>query len=220
MNTIVFKLDTSHQRDRIRQIEMSGVFRGGRAQSLDHGVSMTIVIESRRKSLTTIHKAWPGATVIDVTSKGPEPWVKFSPFWPHGGIPIPNTPGITAESVEGLWQGLKVFERADIDAAKWAITSMKSIKRGARSFGAVLGHRFGVDSEELLAYRDARIKIYLPAYQWVLQNRLSKEVAALKKIKGDIVLLDYETNADIDNLKKPLSHASLVRRYVEDAWPE
>lgn len=180
---------------------------------------MAIVVESRRKALTTIQKAWPRATVIDVTSKGPEPWVRFSPFWPHSGIPIPNTLGMTAESVEGLWQGLKVFERADIDAAKWAITNMKGIKRGARSFGAVRGHRFGTDSDELLAYRDARFKIYLPAYQWVLQNRLSKEVAALKKVKGDIVLLDYETNADIDNLRNPLSHASLVKRFIENEWP-
>jgi hypothetical protein len=180
---------------------------------------MAIVIESRRKSPATITKAWPSATVIDVTSKGPEPWVRFSPFWPHGGIPIPNSPSLTAESVEGLWQGLKVFEKSDIDPAKWVITSMKSIKRSARSFGAVRGHRFGIGNDELLAYRDARIKIYLPAYLWVLQNRLGKEIAALKKVQGDVVLLDYETNADIEDLRKPLSHASLVKRFIDGNWP-
>ncbi|MFO0881095.1 MAG: hypothetical protein U0840_27545 [Gemmataceae bacterium] len=47
-------------------------------------------------------KLWPGATIIAVTSMGVEPWVRFRPFYPHGGIPIPNTPSHTAQSVEGL----------------------------------------------------------------------------------------------------------------------
>jgi hypothetical protein len=64
-----------------------------------------------------VEKLWPGATIIDVASKGLEPWVR--------GIPIPNTPSETAQSVEGIWQGLKVFEREDIDASKWAITDME-----------------------------------------------------------------------------------------------
>jgi len=83
---------------------------------------MQVLVESRRKKLTRIEHLWPNAAIIDVTSKGTEPWVRFSPFYPHGGIPIPNTLGETAQSVEGLWQGLKVFEREDIDPGKWAIT--------------------------------------------------------------------------------------------------
>ena len=62
---------------------------------------MAIVIESRRKKRATIEKVWPGALILDVTSKGEEPWVRFSPFYPHGGIPIPNSPGTFAQSVEG-----------------------------------------------------------------------------------------------------------------------
>lgn len=183
--------------------------------------SQMIAIESRRKSSATIASIYPGAEIIDVTSKGVEPWVKFSPFFPHGGIPIPNTPDTFAQSVEGLWQGLKVFEQEDIDPSKWAITDMAGIKRGGKSRGAVLGHRFGAASDELLNYRTARIKIYLPAYRWVLDNRLKAELAKLKKlVKGGLVLLDYETNGDVDNLSKPLSHASLIKRLLEDSWPE
>jgi hypothetical protein len=76
---------------------------------------MTIIIESRRKKLTGLEKLWPEAMILDVTSKADEPWVRFSPFYPHGGIPIPKSPEAFAQSVEGLWQGLKVFEREDID---------------------------------------------------------------------------------------------------------
>jgi O-acetyl-ADP-ribose deacetylase (regulator of RNase III) len=75
---------------------------------LPEGAPATLTVESRRKKRATIEKTWPGALILDVTSKGEEPWVRFSPFYPHGGIPVPNSPGTFAQSVEGLWQGLKV----------------------------------------------------------------------------------------------------------------
>lgn len=181
---------------------------------------MSIVVESRRKKLASLQKLWPGAVILDVTSKGPEPWMRFSPFYPHGGIPIPNSTGAVAQSVEGLWQGLKVFDREDIDPGKWAITNMAGIKRGGKSRGAVRGHRFG-GGAELLGYRDARFRLYLPAYHWVLENRLTDEVAELRGILAErpVVLLDYETNSDVEDLSKPLSHAALVRRHLEGTWP-
>ena len=182
---------------------------------------MTIAVESRRKKPDTLEKLWPGATVIDVTSKGAEPWVRFSPFYPHGGVPIPNTPSETAQSVEGLWQGLKVFEREDIEPRKWVITDMSGIKRGGKSRGAVRGHRFGVGSDTLLGYRDARFRIYLPAYKWVLEHRLASQVEQLRRLVADtsLVLLDYETNADVEDVTSPLSHAALVMYHLKNTWP-
>ncbi len=180
-----------------------------------------IVVESRRQKLATIEKRWSGAAIIDVTSKGVEPWVRFSPFYPHGGIPIPNSPGEFAQSVEGLWQGLKVFEREDIDPSRWAVTNMTGIKRSGKSRGAVRGHRFGISSEVLLRYREARYAIYLPAYRWVLENRLGSQVGELRQrcLERPIILLDYETNGNVDDLTIPLSHAMLIKYYCESTWP-
>jgi hypothetical protein len=181
-----------------------------------------ITVESRRRSAANLRAAHPGAEIVDVTSKGPEPWVRFSPFYPHGGIPVPFTPGRTAASVEGVWQALKVFERADVDPARLDVTSMKGIKRSVRTNGPVRGHRRGLDGDDLLSYRDARRLIYLPAYRWVLEHRLAALVEQVRKLAGEpggVVLLDYTTNDDIDDLSTPLSHAGLVRRWVEDAWP-
>jgi hypothetical protein len=182
---------------------------------------MLIAIESRRKKLASVERLWPGAATIDVTSRGIEPWVRFSPFYPHGGIPIPNSPSESAQSVEGLWQGLKVFDGEDIDPAKWAITDMSGIKRGGKSRGAVRGHRFGVGSDILLGYRDARLRIYLPAYKWVLENRLVAQVEELRRqlAEKSIVLLDYETNLDVEDLSRPLSHAALIKYHLEGSWP-
>ena len=182
---------------------------------------MPFVVESRRKSLAKIQANHPGAIVLDVTSKGPQPWVKFSPFFPHGGIPIPNTPGRTALSVEGIWQGLKVFENANVDTSKMSNCTMTGLKRTQRRFGHVKGHQFGLISQQLLPYIVARKAIYLPSYRWVLEHKLESEMETLRQIAADklVVLLDYETNPDWQDPRRPLSHAALIQQFLERRWP-
>jgi hypothetical protein len=175
-----------------------------------------IEVASRRRKVD--HR---GAVVVDVTSRGPEPWVRFSPFYPHGGIPVPMSPGVTSESVEGVWQALKVFESADVDPSKLAVTSMKGLKRTVRRFGPVRGHRAGLTGDRLLDYRTARYEIYLPTYRWVLENRLRDLVAELRELAGssEVVLLDYTTNGDVDDLSTPLSHAALIADHLRRLSP-
>jgi hypothetical protein len=62
---------------------------------------------------------------------------------------------------------------------------------------------------------------YLPSYRWVLNHHLQKQLAELQRLAMEkpLVLLDYETNAEIEDCARPLSHASLVRRYLEGDWP-
>jgi hypothetical protein len=178
------------------------------------------LVKSRRASVEKLLAQHPGAIVVDVTSRGPEPWVRFSPFYPHGGIPVPFSPGRTAMSVEGIWQGLKVFEGADVDPATLQVATMKGIKRTVRTFGKVLGHRSGLAGDRLLPYAEARRVIYVPTYRWVLEHKLAAEIAALRQLRESgrtVLLLDYETNGDMDDLSRPLSHASLVARYLEEA---
>ena len=181
---------------------------------------MEILVASRRVPLATHLHRWPEAAMVDVTSRSPEPWRRFSPFYPHGGIPIPGSESIRAQSVEGLWQGLKVFAHEDADADKWEMTTMRGIKRSAGGRrGAMRGHRFGQgDGSVLLPYGEARRRIYLPAYHWVLENRLGVELAELRALAAyrRLVLLDYETNADPDDLTRPLSHAALVKAFLEE----
>ena len=183
---------------------------------------LMITVESKKKKLETLMKDYPGAMIIDVTSHADDEFVQFSPFYPHGGIPIPFTEGVTSQSVEGIWQGLKVFEDVGVDCTTFRIKDMKNIKRTTRKYGKCLGHRKGIHGEELLEYIEARKLIYLPSYKWVLDNKLQKLVTAIRVIAKNkpVVLLDYETNADVDNPKKPLSHASLIKAYIEGNYPE
>ena len=165
-----------------------------------------------RQAAASAAREQPERVIIDVTSRADEPWVRFSPFYPHGGIPVPGSDDTTAASVEGIWQGLKVFETTDVDPTRFEVTTMRNLKRTVRKHGRCLGHRFGVDGEELLGYAEARSRIYLPTYAWVLEHRLQSELAALveKATAAPLTLLDYETNTDVDDLSRPLSHAGLV----------
>ena len=180
----------------------------------DSKMKPMIIIESKKKTLESLKAQYPDAMIIDVTSHAQDEFVKFSPFYPNGGIPVPFTDDI-AVSVEGIWQGLKVFEDADVDTSFFSKRDMKNLKRTVRKYGPCLGHRKGVHGEELLGYIEARKHIYLPCYKWILENKLQKLVAA-----KPVVLLDYNTNPDVNNPKKPLSHASLIKAYIEGNYPE
>ena len=104
-----------------------------------------IVIESKRKKIENILKKYPNAIIADVTSQAKDGLVKLSPFYPHGGIPVPFSDGMTATCVEAVWQGLSKSKT--------------------------------------------------------------------------IVLLDYNTCCDVEDLSKPLSHAFLVKAYAEGLYP-
>ena len=180
-----------------------------------------IVIGSKRKKRENILKKYPDAVIADVTSHATDALVRLSPFYPHGDIPVPFSEGYTAMCVEAIWQGLKVFESADVDVSMFANDTMKNIKRTVRRFGKPLGHRKGVKGTELLGYIEARKQIYLPAYQWVLENKVASIIDRLREASTTktIVLLDYTTNCDIDNPKTPLSHAFLIKAYAEGLYP-
>lgn len=182
---------------------------------------MALFIQSKRRKLSNIESEYDSPQIIDVTSKAPEPWVRFSPFYPVGDIPVPFSDGHTSQSVEGIWQGLKVFEEKDVDEAAFYITSMKGIKRTVRKNGRCLGHRQGIGGEQLLGYVEARKRIYLPSYRVVLERNqaLVSQLDQMQR-EGHVVLLDYETNGDIENTRKPLSHAWLMRYWICGVYDE
>lgn len=180
-----------------------------------------IFIESKRKKVEGLLKKYPNAIIADVTSKSDNALRKLSPFYPWGDIPVPYTPNMVASCVEAVWQGLKVFERADVDIEIFKNTSMRGLKRTTKRFGRILGHRRGVYGHVLFDYLEARERIYIHSYKWMLENKAFDIIKRMREANDTqiIVLLDYETNCDITNVNKPLSHAYLVKAYVEGIAP-
>lgn len=175
---------------------------------------MIFVAHKRSKEKSIISK-YGECTIVDVTSKANGEIRKLSPFYPHGKIPIPNS-DFTSESVEGIWQGLKVFHKKGIDYKSFDNRTGKNIKRTVRKFGLPKGHQYGTDSNEILSYIEARLKIYLPVYKYVLENHCSHIIDRLRtaaQVKT-IVLLDYTTNGNVFDGSTPLSHAQLVRSFT------
>lgn len=180
-----------------------------------------IVVENKRCKEHTLLKRYGDCLICDVTSQAKDGLVRLSPFYPHGDIPVPFSEPLTATCVEAIWQGLKVFESADVDVSLFQNDTMKDMKRTVRRFGPPLGHRRGVHGAELLSYLDARREIYLPSYLWMLEHHCMNIIDRLREAEKDktIVLLDYNTNPDPDDPSKPLSHAALVRAYALGVYP-
>lgn len=63
--------------------------------------------------------------------------------------------------------------------------------------------------------------IYLPSYKYVLDTRVHDliEKIAERAKTHNIVFLDYATNTDVRNISSPLSHAGLVKLYIEGKYP-
>jgi hypothetical protein len=184
-----------------------------------------IYVVNKKRKLEKVKEDFPNAAILDITSTSNMRYAQIlSPFYPHLNIPIPFTEGLTATCVEAVWQGLKVFDGADVDFATFGNDTMRDLKRTVRKYGMPKGHRKGVYGRELLGYFEARMLIYLPTYKWVLDNvpevhHVVERIQEQSKIR-DIVLLDYNTNIDFRDASKPLSHAGLVKLYIEGNYPD
>lgn len=173
-----------------------------------------------------------GFEVVDVTSRGAAPFNLLSPFFcPPTAIPVPFLEGsVTSTSVEGVWQGLKIFAEPElddddarkchdgkqrgVDASKFGIRNQKGIKRTCRSLGRVLGHYAGED-QPLLGIADARRAIFLPSYAAHLSQHEKLVGKLRKRVKtgGRLALRDFFTNNDVE-VDSPLSHAALLRSWI------
>ncbi len=73
-------------------------------------------------------------------------------------------------SVEGIWEGLKVFERAGVDREVMGNGGMKGMQRTEKRFGQLLGWSKGLKGHSrglpLLDVNQARRKILMASYKY------------------------------------------------------
>jgi hypothetical protein len=148
-----------------------------------------------------------GAVAIDVSSYAEEPYCRLSPMWPHGGIPVPGMPNTTSDTVEGIWQGLKII--------RGKIATRYFSGMGQKRGGKPAGHQFGKKTLDIV---EARYKIYRPAYEWMLEHCIDPAILeefisqALQGITQHFY--DMADNGDINNGDAPLAHASILVQYL------
>jgi|GEM_PF-2948635 len=147
---------------------------------------------------------WSPDEGIDVSSRGDSVYKILSPFSHNKNykIPVSGQEHIRADSVEGIWQGLKLF---------YGITDKFQFSgRAQKRKGMPDSFLFG---DEQIGYIEARHKIYQPAYIYHLINNALPVVAndlESKLQKGDVTMHDIEKNPYIDNDEKSYSHAALA----------
>ncbi|MGF1579033.1 MAG: hypothetical protein ACFCD0_06685 [Gemmataceae bacterium] len=149
------------------------------------------------------------ALVYDVSSYADHPYCTFSPMWVHGDIPVPGMSNETSDTVEGIWQGLKVIR------GKTATRLFRG--KGQKRGGKPAGHFYG-KKDRLLGIVEARQKIYLVAYEWMLANRADPDLIAKfvkRAFEGTSQYFhDVGDNGDINNADAPLAHAAVLVQYI------
>lgn len=157
-----------------------------------------IVLESKRDNLQKIVEMNPKVIIADITINSNSALRKLSPSFEWGNILVPYTDSLEyVPSVEAVWNELRITEN-DTD-----------------------GFKRGCYDHVIFDYIEARKKIFIPTYRWMLENKAAEIIKRMRIANRDktIVLYDGEDNYDIDNPSKPLSHAYLVKAYVEGLAP-
>ena len=109
-----------------------------------------ITIAEKRDAIIMANK-YPNALIIEVSYssmryikyKVLNPYGMLNPFYPHGKIQVPFTDGYTGVSVSAIWNSLKVFEDADVDA--FTIKAKKRIREDLQAIYEAIGRNDSVD---------------------------------------------------------------------------
>jgi hypothetical protein len=148
-----------------------------------------------------------GSVVYDVSSYADPPYCTLSPMWVHGGIPIPGMPGQTSDTVEGIWQGLKVI--------RGKIATRYFRGPGQKRGGKPSGHKYGGKE---LGIVEARRRIYVVAYEWVLEYRIDPELIRhfVETARSGVMQFfhDVGDNGDLNDPDRPLAHAAVLVQYL------
>ncbi len=154
---------------------------------------------------------------IDVSTHGEKPYSKFSPFNYSSNfqIPVPGKEETFSNSVEGIWQGLKVIDGVTDE-------TLFIGKPEKRKKGQYQGHEFG---EKLIKIVEAREKIYKPAYKFFFNTYIEdiiKEsiISIALKQKEPVRLYDMENNIHPNDSGRALAHSFYLAQFLNEQMNE
>lgn len=154
---------------------------------------------------------------VDVSGKGAGEWAVLAPTFAHGDIPVPGLAGVTSKTVEGIWEGLKRFENEGENLALLETDKPKKRKL-TDAGGKFLGWAYG--SETLKDEIEARQKIFIPAYTWMVKNspeaRAKFDALVDLARKNTLHVYDNIENSDSHD-PRPYSYAALLTDMLKDA---
>lgn len=173
-----------------------------------------------------------GALRVDSADCAPPEMARFATlnpfhFDPAWRIPVPGA-ARHACSMESVWQGLKLVE-GKTDLAMFGRPPTKRPPEHARGSGydyTASEFRFAGSTLDLVT---ARLRIYLPAYLYVLDrlvpNPVVEEITAALADGREVLCFDWDSNLDVLDPRSSFSHSAIVAawfggRLAETFLPE
>ncbi|MFF3958343.1 DUF6939 family protein [Streptomyces sp. NPDC001890] len=134
-------------------------------------------------------------------------------------IPVPGT-GLTAESVESVWQGLKLVDGETCPA----MFGQDPAARPPGELRRLPGYDYAASvfqyGDVVLGLFEARLLIYLPTYLHLLDrladDRAVVEIHAALRAGRDVLFYDYDANMDPAFTGDSWSHSSILAAWFND----
>ncbi len=128
---------------------------------------------------------------------------ELSPFTIYRGIPVPGQKNTFSDTVEGIWQGLKIIK------GKTDFSYFHG--KGRKRLGRPSGHLY---KDRRIGLIEARKKIYVPSFEFIWANRISPATRQhFVELAFDDVpqyFLDVDSNGDINNPTSAYAHSALI----------
>ena len=150
--------------------------------------------------------------VIDVM----HPESCFSPYFSWGDIHVPYSFPYVANSIASMLAGLTVSKDLDINTLLFKLKPTELPKRDISGY-----IQKGVYSDVILDKIEARLKLIIPAYKWILDYKVQDKIRTLRDYNRthNIIFLDNSISIDIKDPCKSLSFAFLLKAYIEGLFP-
>lgn len=172
-------------------------------------VVMKKVSEDYVKNAKIAKENYPGAVVMDVTLDGL--MGKLDPgFQWKGGVEVPGRDKEKGLSLKGIWEGLKLFGKKDVDEKWWKDEKLIGKERNCKSYGKLRGVRIGEEELEMGKGKE----VFENLYKDEIESRFGKLIDGLRKEseKREVVLLDYMEGDE----RKFLNHAEVLKDMIEE----
>jgi len=189
-----------------------------------------VVFASRKTPLDDLRNKFGKIEVIDVSPAGH--YNKLHPAWPITSVDLPGADkdsAAKASSVQGLYEGLRLFENEKkISLNVLLCDNMKIHRSQTKTTGEIIGYRFGLkETAEVIDELKARYYLFIKPYEEMLSRKEQKALLETLKEKLDsdpnlrLVLVDAKIpNPDWKNLEQDISHCPLIRDMLSKKWPK
>lgn len=168
---------------------------------------MKKVSENYEENVKAARKIFPRALVFDVTAVGA--MKKLDPGCPVGRVEIPGRERMKALSLQGVWEGLKVFKKNDEIDEKWMTDERKiGRKRGFKNWGEMIGIRV---NGELMREEEGR-KMMREIYEKMIRERFGRILDGIRREaeRKTVVLLDYKE----ENKDRVFNHTEVLKEML------